>query len=85
MSCGIGHRCGSDPTLLWLWRRPAATTWIGPLSWETPYATGVALKSKQQQQQLNRTTSYKLRDSSIILKMNTPKSHTNFCTVRSRW
>ena len=23
-SCGIGHRCGSDPILLWLWHRPAA-------------------------------------------------------------
>ena len=25
MSCGVGHRCGSDPALLWLWCRPAAT------------------------------------------------------------
>ena len=24
MGCGVGHRCGSDPELLWLWRRPAA-------------------------------------------------------------
>ena len=24
MNCGIGHRCSSDPTLLWLWRRLAA-------------------------------------------------------------
>ena len=23
-SCGVGHRCGSDPLLLWLWCRPAA-------------------------------------------------------------
>ena len=25
VSCGIGHRCGSDPVLLWLLRRLAAT------------------------------------------------------------
>ena len=23
MSCGVGHRRGSDPVLLWLWCRPA--------------------------------------------------------------
>ena len=42
MSCGIGHRHGLDPTLLWLWRRPAATTLIRPLAWEPPYAAGAA-------------------------------------------
>ena len=34
MSCGVGHRRGSDPTLLWLWRRPEATAPIRPLAWE---------------------------------------------------
>ena len=38
MICGVGHRQGSDPVLLWLWRRLAATTPIGPLAWEPPYA-----------------------------------------------
>ena len=28
MSCGVGHRCSSDPTLLWLWRKPAAAALI---------------------------------------------------------
>ena len=28
MSCGVGHRFGLDLTLLWLWRRPAATALI---------------------------------------------------------
>ena len=28
MICGVGHRCGSDPVLLWLWCRPAATALI---------------------------------------------------------
>ena len=46
-SCGVGHRCGSDPVLLWLWGRPAAVAPIRPLAWEPPYATGAVLKEKQ--------------------------------------
>ena len=34
MSCGIGHRLGSDLVLLWLWCRPAATAPIWTLAWE---------------------------------------------------
>ena len=60
MSCGIGHRHGPDPTLLWLWRGPVATTMIGPLAWEPPYAIGAALKSqktpKTKQQQNKKKT-----------------------------
>ena len=44
MSCGVGRRLCSDPVLLWLWRRPAATAPILRLAWEPPYATGAALK-----------------------------------------
>ena len=44
MSCGVGCRRGSDPALLWLWRRPAATAGIRPLAWEPPYAAGAALR-----------------------------------------
>ena len=44
MSCGVGCRRGSDPALLWLWRRPVATAPIGPLAWEPPYAAGAALE-----------------------------------------
>ena len=44
MSCGIGHRRGLDPALLWLWRRLVATALIQPLAWELPYAMSVALK-----------------------------------------
>ena len=51
MSCGVGHRHGSDPTLLWLWCRLAATALIRLLAWEPPYAVGVALKRKQKQKQ----------------------------------
>ena len=47
MSCGVGHRPGSDPALLWLWRRLAATAPMAPLAWEPPYAAGVAVKDKK--------------------------------------
>ena len=56
MSCGVGHRCGSDPQLLWLWCTLAATALIGPLAWELPYATGVTLnKNKKKQKKKNPT------------------------------
>ena len=42
MSCGIGHRYGSNP-----WQRLAAIAPIWPLAQELPYATGVALKKKK--------------------------------------
>ena len=36
-----------DLALLWLWCRPVASVLIGPLAWELPYATDVALKGKK--------------------------------------
>ena len=45
--CGVGHRCGSDLGLLWLWRRPAAVAPIRPLAREPPYAAGWALRRKK--------------------------------------
>ena len=53
MSYGVGHRHGSDPPLLWLWRRPVATVLIGPLAWETPYAADVALKDEKTKKKIN--------------------------------
>ena len=40
VSCGVGR--GSDPALMWLWRRLAATAPIRPLAWKPPYAAGAA-------------------------------------------
>ena len=51
MSCGVGHRCGSDPQLLWLWCTLAATALIRSLAWEPPYATGVALEKAKRQKE----------------------------------
>ena len=50
-SCGVGCRCGSDPTLLWLGCRPVAIAPIRPLAWEPPYAAGVALKKKHKEKE----------------------------------
>ena len=47
MSCGVGHRCGSDPMLLRLWHRLAATALIGPPAREPPYAAGAAPKRQK--------------------------------------
>ena len=47
MGCGVGHRCGSDLMLLYLWHRPAATAPVEPLAWEPPYAMIAALKKDQ--------------------------------------
>ena len=47
-SCGVGHRCGLDLALLWLWHKPAATALFRPLAWEPPFATGAALKGQKQ-------------------------------------
>ena len=51
MSCGVGRRHGSDPELLWLWRRLAATAPIRPLAWEPPYAAGVAQEIAKRQKE----------------------------------
>ena len=54
VSCGVGQRRGSDPTLLWLWRRLAATAPIGPLAWEPPYAARAALKRPKEKKKVTR-------------------------------
>ena len=51
MSCGVGHRRGSRPALLWLWCRPVATALIRHLACELPYASGVALKSLKKKEE----------------------------------
>ena len=47
VSCGVGRRQGSGPTMLWLWRRLEAIALIRPLAWEPPCATGAAQKRQK--------------------------------------
>ena len=49
VSCGVGCRRSSDPLLLWLWRRPAATALMRPLAWEPPYAVEAAQEMAERQ------------------------------------
>ena len=77
MSCGVGHRQGSDPTLLWLWCGPAATAPIQLLAWEPPYATGVALKRQKRKRKL---CEFKCQHPQIKLYWNTTRV-IHFCIV----
>ena len=49
--CGVGHRCGLDPELPWLQHRSVTTAPTGPLDWEPPHATDVALKRQNKTKQ----------------------------------
>ena len=52
----VGHRCSSDPELLWLFHRLAAVAPIRPLAWELPYATGSALRRLKTKRKRKNTT-----------------------------
>ena len=71
MSCG-GHRHGLDLLLLWLWRGPAATALIQPLTWEPPYASGTALKMTKKK---NRLYFYILTKTNYPKRKLKPQSH----------
>ena len=62
MSCGVGHRHGLDPMLLWLWCRLVATALIGSLAWEPPYAMGVALEKTKREGKKKRERDVALGD-----------------------
>ena len=51
--CCVGHRCGLDPKLLWLWNRLATTAPIWPLAWVPPHAAGAALKRPKKKKNYN--------------------------------
>ena len=68
----MGRRCGSDPALLWLWHRLAATAPIRPLAWDTPYVVGVALEKKKT----------KMKKENKELKIFTQEGHS--CNVLER-
>ena len=67
MSCGVGHRCGLDLVLLWLWCGLAAVAPIRLLAWELPYSAGVALKS-QKKKKKEEDSIYSLGESTVQLE-----------------
>ena len=69
MSCGVGQRFSSDPALLWLWYKLAATGPIRPLAWEPPYAAGAALKRQKTGKKKKRCGSYTMEYYKAIKRM----------------
>ena len=51
MGCGVGHRQGLDPVLLWLWCWPVATAFIRPAAWVPPHAAGAALEKTKKRKE----------------------------------
>jgi len=51
MSCGVGHRHGSDLALLWLWCRLAAMSLIQPLAWELQYALSAPKQERKKERE----------------------------------
>ena len=84
MICGVGRRQGLDPVLLWLWHRLAATALIGPLAWEPPYVTGVALKRQKKKKKKTKEKKRKQISSQILhcLFKNTPLKVTEMICLR---
>ena len=56
MNCGVGHRRGLDPELLWLWCRSVATAPIQHLAWEPSYAMGAIPKRKKKKKKEKKLT-----------------------------
>ena len=70
MSYNVGHRCGLDPELLWLWCRQVIAALIHLLAWELSYATGAALK--QTNKQTKNLAFYKQCIVHIVLQITPP-------------
>ena len=71
MSCGVGHRCGSDLVWLRLWHMLAAAALICPLAWALPYASSATLK----RQSINQSIIVKkTKNCSLIFSISIKKS-----------
>ena len=49
VSCDVGCRCSSNPTLLWLWHRLGSYNSDETPAEEPPHAAGVALEKAKRQ------------------------------------
>ena len=84
MSCDVSHRCGLDPVWLCLWCRPAAVALIGPLTWEHPYATGMALKERKKGKKKYIVYKYSFRYKTLTFKaQETLISHLCFLETKA--
>ena len=85
-------RRGSDPALLWLWRRLVATALIRPLAWEPPYAAGAALEKAERQKKKKRKRKTKQTitiipelSSNHFLISNTPVKYIMYFWFFNKW
>ena len=72
MSCGVSHRHSSGSALLW--RRLAAVAPTGPLAWELPYATSVALKKQKNKIKQNKINKINYKRAKALRTQKTGKS-----------
>ena len=82
MSCGVGRRRGSDPTLLWLWCRLVATAHIRPLAWEPPCAVGAALEMAKRQKKKKIYNPGKLESSAWQLPLDVTTFNINLLFLK---
>ena len=80
MSFGIGRRQGLDPESLWLWCRLADAVLIRPVAWESPYATNVALKSKQTNKQTKQNKKIPYASDVVLRKKDVGSRYTGQIT-----
>ena len=58
-----------DLELLWLWRRPAATALMQPVTWKLPYATCAALQKKKKRKRKKRENRNRFTDTKNRLRL----------------
>ena len=66
MSCGVGGRCISDPELLWLWLRMAATAPIEPPNLGTSICRTCDIKRKIKNEKKKRPHILKLQSAQFL-------------------
>ena len=76
----MGCRRGSDPSLLWPWRRLAAAYLIGLLAWEPPYATGAAQEMAKRQKKKK-----KRKEKNLFIKQIHRFQNQSYSYHRGNW
>ena len=85
MSCSVGHRHGSDPALLWLWRCPVATAPIQPLAWEPPYAAGAAQEMAKRQKKKKKDMTRNFRHGSLLTNLTSVYKDAGLIPGLTQW
>ena len=66
----------TDPALLWLWCKPAATALIRPLAREPPYAADAALEIRQKKKIIDFSSQpFSMINHTLLFLLVTPQAH----------